>query len=126
MAPALSEPTATLQMKGTLGLNRAAMDALGDPEAVELLYDPKARVIGLKPMAPSERRAYPIRRQKSSNSFIVSLTKLCTHYGIDTGTARRYAPTLLDGVLIIELDKSVGDATGPRLGHKREPKQLAI
>lgn len=116
--PATTQPMATLQQKGTLGLNLAAMQALNSPEAVELLYDRKARAIGLRPIDIKEPKAYPIRRQQSSNSYIVSLTRLCTYYGIDTTTARRYAPTLVDDVLVIELEKSLGEATGPRQGHK--------
>jgi hypothetical protein len=34
---------------GTIGLNRAAYQMLGRPEAVLLLFDPKRRRIGLKP-----------------------------------------------------------------------------
>lgn len=117
--PAEAHPMATLQRKGLLSLNRSAIVALGEPEALELLYDPKARVVGLKPIAISENRAYPIRKQQGARSYMVSLTRLCSHYGIDTSTALRYAPTMMDGVMVIELDKSIGEATSPRLGMKR-------
>lgn len=116
--PAQSHPMATLQRKGLLSLNRAAVVALGEPEALELLYDPKARAIGLRPIAISEHKAYPIRQQLGARSYMVSAAKLCSYYGIDTSTALRYAPTMVDGMLVIELDKSLGDATGPRLGIK--------
>lgn len=117
--PAQTRPIATLQRKGLLSLNQAAILALSEPEALELLYDPKARVVGLKPMPISENKAYPVRQQRGTHSYMVSLTRLCNYYGIDTSTALRYAPTMMDGVLVIELDKSIGDATGPRAGMKR-------
>ena len=38
MVPLVKKPTVTIQKRGTLSFNKAAQVALGEPEAVELLY----------------------------------------------------------------------------------------
>ena len=47
MVPLVKQPTATLQKRGTMSLNKAAHVALGSPDAVELLYDRAEQIIGM-------------------------------------------------------------------------------
>lgn len=94
---------ATLQKRGTLGLNRVAYESLGSPEAVELLFDKKNEVIGLRPVEITQPHAYPIRKQINSDSFLVALQAFSGHYGLKYGDARRIITSVHDGVLIIDL-----------------------
>ncbi len=112
-APATSRPMATLQRGGLLSLNRAALISLDNAEAVELLYDEDAHAVGLRPIDINDMKAYPIRKQPASNSYLVSLTRLCTYYEIDTPVARRYAPELYDDILVIELDIPTSEVARP-------------
>ncbi len=112
--PATTRPMATLQRGGLLSLNQASYMGIGEPEAVELLYDKEARVIALRAIDIAERKAYPIRKIGAGQSYIVSLTKLCTHYGIETAQSLRYEATVEDGTLIVELNTPIGVVTGPR------------
>src|SRR5438128_1774301 len=51
VARSREEPMFTLQARGLLSLNSAVFRALGEPEAVELLYDANLRIIGLRKVA---------------------------------------------------------------------------
>jgi len=123
--PATSRPMATLQRGGLLSLNQAALIALDNAEGVELLYDEDAHAVGLRPIDINDMKAYPIRKQPASNSYLVSLTRLCTYYQIDTTVARRYAPTLHDDILVIELDMSTSEVARPGRRKSTTPSPSA-
>lgn len=57
---------ASLNKQGILVLNRIAHEQMGRPEAVVLLYDPRYKVIGLKPASPERPNAYPLRQRYKS------------------------------------------------------------
>jgi hypothetical protein len=86
---------------------------LAEPEAVELLYDRKERVMGLRKVEPSVRHAYAVRPQRNASSFLVSGRSFAQYYGIETEVARRYPATMLGDVLAVDL-KAEGMATTRR------------
>ena len=97
--PAGEEEVITIHRRGLLSVNRAAHIALGEPEAVELLYDWNERVMGLRAVSPEVQHAYPVRRQRATSSLLVSGRAFTTCYGIPTETARRYQARMLGDVL---------------------------
>lgn len=111
----VGEALVTIQRRGTFGFNAAARAAIGDPEAVELLYDPEARLIGFRPADPALPHSYALRKQGGSNSWIVAGQAFTVRFGIPTGTALKYGATTEDGVLVVDLKTTGTDATGPRL-----------
>ncbi len=110
----LGEALVTIQRRGTFGFNAAARSAIGDPEAVELLYDPEERLIGFRPADPTLPHAYALRKQGGSNSWIIAGQAFTNRFGIPTGTALKYAATIEDDVLVVDLKTTGTDATGPR------------
>ena len=50
-------PELTIQAKGTMSMNAAALNLIGDPEAIEFLYDPDAKVIGIRPAIHEDSHA---------------------------------------------------------------------
>lgn len=114
-ATGVGEALVTVQRRGTFSFNAAARAAIGEPEAVELLYDPDDRVIGFRPADPSLPHAYALRKQGGSNSWIIAGQAFTNRYGIPTDTALRYGATTEDGVLVVDLKTTGTDATGPRL-----------
>lgn len=64
-------PRVTLGPRGDIYLNSKAWEALGSPEAVELLYDHGRRVVGLKPIDPWEQYSFPVRAKRRSNGKVI-------------------------------------------------------
>jgi hypothetical protein len=118
MVPLVKKPAVTIQKRGTMTLNKAAYVALGAPEAVELLYDKKNNVMGIRPINPEVDHAYPMRPQanKEDGPFIVSGAAFTKYYGIKTDEARRYNAEIEDGVLIIDLSNEGQVVTSNRSG----------
>ena len=96
-------------------MNQASRAAIGEPEAVELLYDKEAHLIGFRPVDPSHPRAYGLRKQGRSNNWIIGGQAFTKAFNIDTSTATRYPVTVDDGVLVVDLKQTGTDATGVRL-----------
>ena len=118
-------PYLTLQKGGTMSLNRRAFLDLGEPEAVELLFDRDEQLIGLKPTSPKEPYAFPIRPQGSRNrvsNYAVAGQAFTKHYDIDTSVARRYLAEMRDDTLVVDLKSGGAIATGPRLGQTKKKR----
>jgi hypothetical protein len=57
---------ASLSKDGILALNRIAHQQMGSPDAVVLLYDPRYKVIGLRPAGLDRENAFPLRQRYKS------------------------------------------------------------
>ncbi len=104
-APVSTVPSATIQKRGIISLNRAAFDLIGKPPAIELLWDNDRRVIGLRPAPLESPNAYPARPQSSSGKgpILIAGSLFTKYIGVGTSEAARYVPTLEDGILCIDL-----------------------
>lgn len=102
--PSATVPSATLQRHGTLTLNQAAIDLLGAPKFVDLLYDPDARIIGVRPTDNPE--SFVIYYSKPHTARLWACRGLCAKYGIDVAGQGRRMTVTLDGVgmMLICLD----------------------
>lgn len=121
MAPLAKKPYVTIQKRGTISLNAAAHAALGEPEAVELLYDRTERIVGLRAVSKEAEHAYALRPQagKSVGPFIVSGTAFAKYYKIDTTVSRRWAGQLEGDVLCIDLKQPGTVVTSNRSTARR-------
>ena len=116
--PVSDEAYVTIQRRGTFSFNQAAKAAIGDSEAVELLYDAGACLIGFRPVDPSNPRAYRLRKQGRANNWIIGGQAFTKAFHVNTDTAMRYRATVDDGVLVVDLNQPGTDATGPRLANQ--------
>lgn len=120
MAPQARAPYITIQKRGTISLNKAAHLALGEAEAVELLYDKNEHIVGLRGVLVSAPHAYALRgaggKEDSATTFIFSGTAFVKYYGIDTSESRRWEAELVDDILCISLDSEATVVTGNRSG----------
>ncbi len=85
------DPQFTLQARGLLSFNQAAFLALGEPEAVSLLYDANEGIIGLRKVEKANPNGYQVRKQQKSQSYIVGAQGFTAYHGIQTLRARRFA-----------------------------------
>jgi len=112
-------PMVTIQMRGGFSFNKAAYDALGSPEAVELLYDREAKRIGFRASEPENPLAYPVKSQgRNTTGKQVAGQAFAKYYDIDVSVARRYAVDMQDDILVVDLKSKGIDVTGPRAAMK--------
>lgn len=55
---------ATLSTRGTIFLNRRAVEAIGEPDHVILMYDRRRCTIGIKSSPSSRQNAYRLKRKE--------------------------------------------------------------
>jgi len=98
------QATIAVQRKGIISLNRAAWGALGEPRAVQLLFDRELQRIGIRHVDVGSANSYPVRPSSNKASYLVSGAAFCKHYGIDTETSRRLLAGLQANVLVANLN----------------------
>ena len=105
LLPLKSDPTVTIHKRGTMSLNRSAFAALGAPDAVELLFDRDARIVGLRKVDGVTRNAAHVRRASNSASgpWLVTAMAFVRYYEIDTEVSRRWPAVVQDAVLCLDL-----------------------
>ncbi len=104
----------TIQKRGTISLNRAAFQAMGNPKFAELLFNRTKRLIGIRPTNSPTGRTAPIRKQGQSESYLIAGLTFTKEYDIDSSVARRYVATMQENMLVVDLNSPSTDATGPR------------
>jgi len=117
--PRVTEPHVTLQASGTFSMNAAAYEALGSPDAVDLMYSRSDKVVGFRPSEPGAPHSYPIKPQQNARTFQTGGKAFCTYFGIPTGQARRFAAKMVEGVLEVDLK---GDAVA--VGRNGQPSKV--
>lgn len=127
LIPLGQQPCVTLQKRGTITLNKAAHLALGSPDAVELLYDRDAHILGLRPTAVDVKHASFVRPStKSGNGpFVISAMAFIRFYAIDTAEARRWPAHLKGTVLYVDLDGPSTVVSKQPNVHRNEPLKPA-
>ena len=126
MVPLGKSPYVTIQKRGLLSFNKAAHVALGEPAAVELLYNRTDRIIAVRGVDDDVPHAYKFRHiggQKSDpTTFIVGATAFVNHYNIPTEVSVRRPATNEEGVLLIDLKDEGTVVTGNRKPRPSTPK----
>jgi hypothetical protein len=103
-SPVAKEATVTLLKGGPIALNRPAVEALGEPPAIELLFDPDEQIIGIRGVAADVRHAYPLRNTASNTGqYLISGVAFTKFYDIKTDISRRYLGYMSGNVLCVDL-----------------------
>ena len=115
-----TEPLVTVHKRGTISLNSSAWSAIGEPTAVELLYDPEHRVIGLRPAGPDAEHAYPVRSSSGTGRppYLVSAIAFTKFYKISTEHSLRWHATVEQNVLCVQLNSPATMVTSNRAGSR--------
>jgi hypothetical protein len=101
-------PVVGILASGTLSVNAPAFELMGRPEAVELVYDPNERIVGMRPTSPEAPHAYRVRKEGHAASYSVAGKAFCDYYGIPMKPSRRYPAQMYGDVLGVDL-KQEGD-----------------
>jgi hypothetical protein len=108
----------TISRECKVYLNERALEALGQPAAVGVMYDEQKRVIGLIPSAVERAHAYPLRpKYRGSLGRVFTAREFMRHHEIiPTDTlAFPHAYVSNDGILILDLKAAVRVPRGERL-----------
>ena len=106
----------TLNKDCQLYFNARALEALGEPDGVSLMYDPKRQVIGVLPSALNRSHTYRLRKkQRDLSGRTISAKNFCKFHNIQPGetVAFRSARINKDGVMILDLQ----DVRTPKRGE---------
>ncbi|MEP7077052.1 MAG: hypothetical protein ABI878_14700 [Acidobacteriota bacterium] len=102
-----SEPQISLSPRAELSLNRAAIELLGNPMSVVMLFDRARSRIGLRPSPNGAPNAYRLKHRRSdkrSRPSIVHLKAFCNTYNIRPKRSIRFAtPQSENGMLVLDL-----------------------
>jgi len=91
------EATVTVTAKGHLSLSQSALNAIGQPSTVDLLFDRDERLIGIHPSnKPDGYRVSPSR--------VIHSIAFAHEFDIIGEQALRRPATLRDGMLVVDLN----------------------
>ncbi len=98
----------TLNAEGKLFFNRRAIEALGEPDGVALMYDRRRSVIGVKPSTLERQGSYKLRRKDTalrSGGRMISAKNFCRRFAIrPTETLAFTTANIRDDILILDLN----------------------
>lgn len=96
-----AEAAVTIQRRGLISFNPAAMQVLGQPEAVVFLVDEGERLLGFRRADPRRagRKASAVR----APGHLVSATLVLGHLEVDLSESRRYPLVVVDGTPCVDL-----------------------
>jgi hypothetical protein len=123
LVPLKAEPQVTIQKRGTMSLNKSAHVSIGSPDAVELLYDPAARIIGLRAIDNGVDHSYLVRAstRAASGPYVISAMAFFKFYDIDHSQTMRWPAHLDNDVLCIDLNDESTPVTSNRAARPGQP-----
>lgn len=102
-AQSTREPWVTIHKDGeAISINREALQLLQNPQAVELSFDPDAKLIGIRAAKSGEWKNYLLRSIRNGVQQI-SGRAFTRYWQIDTPVGRRYKVYLDGAYLIVDL-----------------------
>lgn len=104
------KPQISLQKTGRIGINGSCLaEFFPGAQGVHLLYDPKEKLVGLKPLSEKEKDsdAYSLIRMRRSKTRFIQATGFCRYYGILPDKTHRFDPRrdTKSGLVVIDLAK---------------------
>ena len=94
-------PKITVRKGGQLVLTSGAVAMLGDDvESVQLGYDVKTKVVGIRGADEDAEGRYRLRSQKNGGSRLVTGKRFFAHYGLTIDKARTFNAEAYDGGIV--------------------------
>ena len=97
----------TINKRGNFFLNGKAIEALGEPDAVVMMYDQKRSTIGIRRAPLDRKNAYRLRpkEHKRSRAKVLYTANFCRFHRIRPDETLRFtgAEVNKDGILILSM-----------------------
>lgn len=98
----------TLNKKNVFFLNRNIHTKLGRLRAVVLMFDKVNSVIGIRPIEPGKKNAFPVKKRPGGEHRVIVATPFCKHYRIKVDRTTAFIEPEIDPEGVLRLDlKSV-------------------
>ena len=110
-----NSPRVLLTKQKLFRLNRRAMDLLGGPNRVKLLFDVAQNRIGIRAESDQVKNAFPIRRRNNTKSAMIHGSLFCNRFGIKPESTLEFDGVRLDPDGILILDVSTAKRQAARL-----------
>lgn len=106
----------TLNRHRTMVLNQVAYKGIGEPKAVELMFDANRKLIGLRRCDPGKKNAFFIRPSKQGRHVSIALGSFLTHFDIKPTRTILFEDPMVDahGLLTLDLTKTTAVGRGSR------------
>ena len=98
----------TLNRKGILLMNKAAFEALGEPEAVKLFHDERNNAVGIAKTDAELDNAFPVKQKDKYSNRLVCASPACVNFGIRVEKTIVFNGIDFDhnGVMSLDFDKA--------------------
>lgn len=104
----------TINRKSVLTFNRFAVNALGNPDGVKLLFEKKESLIGIVASSLKDKEAFPLKPKNSAN-WVVNTAPFCRAHKIVIEKTEKFDHPEIDDQGILRLDlKNTHDVSNPR------------
>lgn len=105
----------TMGKRGEIYLNRIAWEALGEPEAVKLMFDFRRAVIGIQKVDPWIENTFPVYAPKNSPGRIIRANPFAVHHQIKPSRTVIFNKAYMDeGVLTLPIRAITAVGLGSR------------
>jgi hypothetical protein len=94
----------TINHKRDILLNEKAFETIGRPKSVELCYDRKYGIIGLRALNTAPKNAFPLIPCLGSKYRLIHAAPFCKHFKIEIDRTLLFTDPNLDKSGILELD----------------------
>ena len=98
----------TLGKDGHLFFNRWALEAIGNPDGVALLFDKRRQVIGVMPAALGKKHVFRLRAKKGMGAArVINAKGFCRKFGIQPPETVAFTSAAVnrDGILLLDLNE---------------------
>ncbi|MEP7213074.1 MAG: hypothetical protein ABI791_08370 [Acidobacteriota bacterium] len=99
----------TLNRRGNFFMNRRAVEAIGRPDLVVLMYDRRRKTVGIAAAAPRQPGAFRLKRKEKDGcgGRVLYASNFCRNFGIDPDETLRFTTAEVDkaGVLVLDLNE---------------------
>lgn len=98
----------TINERGHFFLNRRMLEAIGEPDAVTLMFDRRRSIIGVMPSRLHRPQAFPLKNKQLNRSRgrVIHAKNFCKHYAINPSETLAFLSPEVnkDGILILDLN----------------------
>ncbi len=122
-------PKITIRKGGQLVLTSGAVEMLGDDvDHVQIGYDRRTKVVGIRGAGEDAQGRYRLRTQKTGSNRLVTGKRFFNHYGLTIDKARTFDAEAYDGGIVgFELTEEPVEAEtpAPAVPAKKAPAKKA-
>ena len=116
-----TRPQITVRRGGLMVLTQAAVDLLGEGvDYIQLGYNPKTQVIGIRAADEEAPGRYRLRNQKKSPSRLIGGKRFFNHHGLSVHRARTFeAEDFGNGILGFRLAEAEANPKSTPVPHRK-------